>query len=204
MRSAIVLAGGRSTRMNGEKGLKELGGEALVNRVLRTIGDMVDEVILVVGSPEQREAYSRIVMHDITFTIDVYKDGSPLVGALTGFRSVSGEYALITACDMPFISRMAVETLFDEAQGHNGASYQWPNEWIEPLFAVYRVEPSLTKAVELYNSGDLRLRKILLQLPDVKMIPIDALRAVDPDLRTLFDADTEEALNEAEKILKKM
>ncbi len=190
--------------MNGEKGLKELGGEALVNRVLRTIGDMVDEVILVVGSPEQREAYSRIVMHDITFTIDVYKDGSPLVGALTGFRSVSGEYALITACDMPFISRMAVETLFDEAQGHNGASYQWPNEWIEPLFAVYRVEPSLTKAVELYNSGDLRLRKILLQLPDVKMIPIDALRAVDPDLRTLFDADTEEALNEAEKILKKM
>jgi molybdopterin-guanine dinucleotide biosynthesis protein A len=204
MRSAIVLAGGRSTRMNGEKGLKELGGEALVNRVLRTIGDMVDEVILVVGSPEQREAYSRVVKYDVTFAIDVYNDGSPLVGALTGFRSVSGEYALITACDMPFISRMAVETLFDEAQGHNGASYQWPNEWIEPLFAVYRVEPSLTKAVELYNSGDLRLRRILLQLPDVKMIPIDELRAVDPDLRTLFDADTEEALNEAEKILKKM
>jgi len=43
---------------------------------------------------------------------------------------------------------------------------------------------------------------VLLELPDVKMIPIEALRAFDPDLITLYDADTEDALREAEKILK--
>jgi hypothetical protein len=37
----------------------------------------------------------------------------------------------------------------------------------------------------------------------VKHIPIDALRERDPELFTLFDVDTEEAIIEAEKILEK-
>ena len=189
--------------MNGDKGLKELCGEALVNRVIRRVSERVDEVILVVGSEGQREAYSRVVDKGVTVVVDLYRDGSPLVGAITGLKHAKGEYAFMAACDMPFISDKVVETLFRASEGHDGAVYQWPNQWIEPLLAVYRVQPALGKALELYSSGDLRIRRILQNLPDVKMIPMDELRAVDPDLRNLFDADTEEALSEAEKILKK-
>ena len=203
MRSAIILAGGRSTRMNGDKGLRELCGEALVNRVIRRIGELVDEVLLVVGSEEQREAYSRVVDEDVALVVDLYSDGSPLVGAITGFKHAKGEYAFLAACDMPFISDEVVETLFDEGEGCNGAVFQWPNEWIEPLLAVYRVQPSLEKALELYGSGDLRVRRILQNLPKVKMIPMENLKAIDTDLHSLFDADTEEALREAENILEK-
>ena len=204
MRSAIILAGGRSTRMNGDKGLKELGGEALVNRVIRRVGVLVDEVLLVVGSEEQREAYSKVVDEDVTLLVDLYSDGSPLVGAITGLKHAKGEYAFMAACDMPFISDEVVEILFNEGEGHDGAVYQWPNEWTEPLLAVYRVKPSLEKALELYGSGDLRVRRILQNLPNVKMIPIENLKAIDADLHSLFDVDTEEALREAESILKKM
>ncbi len=203
MRSAIILAGGRSTRMNGDKGLRELGGEALVNRVIRRVGELVDEVLLVVGSDEQREAYSRVVDEDVTLVVDLYSDGSPLVGAITGLKHAKGEYAFMAACDMPFISDEVVETLFKEGEGYDGAVYQWPNEWIEPLLAVYRVQPSLEKALELYGSGDLRVRRILQNLPHVKMIPMEDLKAIDPDLLSLFDADTEEALREAESVLEK-
>jgi hypothetical protein len=35
------------------------------------------------------------------------------------------------------------------------------------------------------------------------MIPIENLKAIDADLHSLFDVDTEEALREAESILKK-
>jgi hypothetical protein len=66
------------------------------------------------------------------------------------------------------------------------------------------VKPSLEKALELYGSGDLRVRRILQNLPNVKMIPIENLKAIDADLHSLFDVDTEEALREAESILKKM
>jgi molybdopterin-guanine dinucleotide biosynthesis protein A len=204
MRSAIILAGGSSTRMNGDKGLKELGGEALVNRVIRRVSVLVDEVLLVVGSEEQREAYSKVVDEDVTLLVDLYSDGSPLVGAITGLKHAKGEYAFMAACDMPFISDEVVETLFNEGEGYDGAVFQWPNEWIEPLLAVYRVEPSLVKALALYGSGDLRVRRILQNLPNVKMIPIENLKAIDADLHSLFDVDTEEALREAESILKKM
>ena len=189
--------------MSVDKGLKELGGEALVNRVIRRVSELVDEVLLVVGSEEQRETYSRVVDEDVTLVVDLYSDGSPLVGAITGLKYARGEYAFLAACDMPFISDEVVETLFKEGEGYDGAVFQWPNEWIEPLLAVYRVKPSLEKALELYGSGDLRVRRILQNLPDVKMIPMDDLKAMDADLLSLFDADTEEALREAENILEK-
>jgi molybdopterin-guanine dinucleotide biosynthesis protein A len=202
MRTAIILAGGGSTRMKSDKGLRMLHGEPLVRHVIRRVVDHVDEVILVLGSEGQREDYSQIVGGDADMVVDMYGQGSPLVGAITGLSKAKGEYALISGCDMPFISGRVLAMLFEEGAGFDGAVFQWPNGWIEPLLAVYRVRPSLEKASELYESGDLRIRRILQNLPDVKMIPIERLKAFDPSLLTLFDADTEQALSEAEKISK--
>jgi molybdopterin-guanine dinucleotide biosynthesis protein A len=203
MRTAIILAGGRSTRIKGDKGLRMLQGEPLVRHVIRRMADRVDEVILVLGSEGQRRDYSQFVGGDAKLVVDLYGEGSPLVGAMTGLKSASGEYALITACDMPFTPHRSLETLFEEGAGFDGAVFQWPNGWTEPLPAVYRVRPSLEKASELYEAGDLRIRRVLQRLPDVTMIPIGDLKTIDPELRSLFDADTEKALQEAEKILKK-
>jgi molybdopterin-guanine dinucleotide biosynthesis protein A len=204
MRTAIILAGGGSTRMKSDKGLRELGGEPLVRHVIRRVSGHVDEVILVLGSEEQRRDYSRVLGGGADLVVDLYGEGSPLVGAITGFKSARGEYALVTACDMPFISRGALEMLFGEGDGFDGAVFQWPNGWIEPLLAVYRVRPSLEKALELHEWGDLRIRRILQNLPKVRMIPMERLEAMDPGLLTFFDADTEESLSEAEKIIKKL
>lgn len=203
MRSAIVLAGGGSTRMRSDKGLSELGGEPLATHVVRQLSDLVDEVFLVVGSEAQRMLYSGAMSGEAEILVDLYGDGSPLVGALTGFTRARGGYALVTGCDMPFISREAIRLLFNEAEGLDGAVFQWPNGWVEPLLAVYRVEPSLRVAEELYRAGNLRLRMILLELPKVKMIPIEALKGIDPELLTLHDVDDENSLREAEIILRK-
>ena len=97
-----------------------------------------------------------------------------------------------------------IRWLFDEAEGHDGATFEWPNGWIEPFLSVYRVELSLRIALELFEEKNMRLRIIIRRLPDVKHIPIDTLRERDPELLTLFDVDTIEAIVEAEKILEKM
>jgi molybdopterin-guanine dinucleotide biosynthesis protein A len=203
MRSAIVLAGGGSTRMRSDKGLRELGGEPLATHVVRRLSDLVDEVFLVVGSEAQRALYSGAMGGEAEILVDLYSDGSPLVGALTGFMRARGGYALVTGCDMPFISREAIRLLFNEAEGLDGAVFQWPNGWVEPLLAVYCVEPSRKIAEELYRTRNLRLRMILLELPRVKMIPMEALKKIDPGLLTLHDVDDENSLREAEKILRK-
>jgi len=202
MRSAIVLAGGGSTRMRSDKGLKTLAGVPLVVHTLGRLQDTVDEIVIVLGSEEQREAYAEVI-EDADMVVDLYDIGTPLVGAITGFEAVKGDYALVAACDMPFISPEAVDLLFREAEGHDGAVFQWPNGWIEPFLAVYKVGSALPVAQELIGEGNLRVRMILRRLGDVVMIPMDSLRVLDPDLLSLHDADTEESLLEAEKILKK-
>lgn len=204
MRSAIILAGGESTRMDGDKGLRILSGEPLVTHVVRQVSVVVDEVFLVVSSEEQRRSYSNIVGEDVKLLVDIYEDGSPLVGAITGFKNVKSMYALIVGCDMPFIITDAIQLLFRESEEFNGAVFEWPNGWIEPLIAVYPVEPSLKIALDLYRAGNLRIRMILNKLPNVRMIPVKVLREIDPELLTFYDADTDEALHKAEKMMEKI
>jgi molybdopterin-guanine dinucleotide biosynthesis protein A len=203
MRTAIVLAGGDSTRMKEDKGLMDLSSEPMVCRVVERVSTVVGEVLVVVGTLEQHVEYSEVLGGRVKILTDVYGDGSPLVGAITGLQRTRGEYALITACDMPFVSPDIVRWLFTEAEGRDGATFVWPNGWIEPFLSVYRVEPSLRIAGELFEEKNMRLRMILRRLPEVRHIPINSLKEKDPELLTLFDADNEEAIIEAEKKLEK-
>lgn len=202
MRSAIILAGGKSTRMGEDKGLKKLDNSAIVLHVIKRISHLVNEVLLVLGSEEQKEAYSQHISDAVRFVVDEYGEVASLVGALSGFKYAKGEYALLTGCDMPFISPEAVSYLFNVAENHNGATFQWENGWIEPLLAVYRVKPAYMMAEKLYSDGEYRLRMILKQLDDVKMIPMNDLRKIDRGILSFFDADTEELYEKAEELIK--
>lgn len=200
-RSGVVLAGGLSKRLGVDKGLRLLAGKPLVNHIVENIRDHVDEVIVVVASEEQKENYQRAVEGALIVT-DVYPDGSPLVGLMTGLSFCKYPYAFAVACDMPFVCGEAVEMLFAEAEGREGAVFEKPNGWIEPLAAVYHVETGFREAERLYREGDLRVRMIFLSLGDVALIPVERLIAVDPELRTFFDTDSEESFGVAEWIIK--
>ena len=204
MRSAVILAGGKSTRMKKDKGMTILSGKPLIQHVIECIEPAVDEIIIVVGSKSQVEPYESVVKGEARVITDVHEIDSPLIGALTGFREAQGEYTLLTGCDMPFINRKVVEHLFHSAEGYDGATYQWPNGWIEPLLAVYHVESSRALAEKQYSKGEMKLRMILYNLGNVNMIPMDQLRELDPDLITFYNANTEEMLTKAEKMLRKL
>ena len=201
IRSGIVLAGGSSKRLGVDKGLRILAGKPLVNHIVERIRDHVDEVIVVVASQEQKKNYQKVV-DDVLVVKDMYPESSPLIGLMTGLSFCNYPYAFAVACDMPFICDEAVEMLFAEAEGRDGAVFEKPNGWIEPLAAVYQVETALREAERLYIEDDLRVRMIFLSLGDVALIPVERLRVVDPELRTFFDTDSEDMFNEADRILR--
>jgi len=203
MRSAIILAGGKSTRMGEDKGLKKLDNRALVKHVIDRVSPLVDEVLLVLGSEEQKRAYSRQLGDSVRYVIDEYVEHASIIGAISGFKVAKGEYALLTGCDMPFISPKVVNLLFKKAEKHDGATFQWANGWIEPLLAVYHVKSASIIAEKLYSNKEMRLRMILYSLPDVNMIPMDELRKIDNDMLSFFDTDTGELYKKAEKLIKK-
>ncbi len=200
MRSGIILAGGDSQRMGVEKGLMDLDGKTIIQYVIDSLRPIVDEIIVVIGSMEKYPVFSEVV--NVHLVPDQYVDGSPLVGILSGLSEAKGEYAVVVACDMPFINTDLVDHLFNLSMGHDGILLVKPNGWIEPLPSVYRVSVSLKQAFQLRRQGESRIRRILEALPDVPRVPVNQLRVIDPDLLTFFDIDTEDSYREAVKILR--
>ncbi|MFH2111814.1 MAG: molybdenum cofactor guanylyltransferase [Candidatus Bathyarchaeota archaeon] len=199
MRSAVILAGGSSRRLGYDKGLRALAGKPLVSYAVDALRPLVDEVILVVASDAQRGSYRASLPASVKISVDMYPGGSPLVGLITGLTEARGDYALVTGCDMPFISPGPVELLFSRGEGRDGAVFLKPNGWIEPLLAVYRADTCLPEALRLLRAEDLRIRMVLRNLRDVAYVPASSL-GVDPEL-LFFDADTEERLAEAERLI---
>lgn len=184
--------------MGVDKGLILLAGKPIVAHVAERLTQVVDEVIVVVCSDSQSEAYRGIGARVI---IDAFRSDTPLIGAHTGLAEARGEYALLVAGDQPLVDPRVVEILFTEAEGHDAATPQWPNGWVEPLHSVYRAKPSAELALALERRGEKRLRLLLDSLPDVKRVPIDEVRRIDPELRTLIDIDTPEELDRVRRLI---
>ena len=199
--SGIILAGGSSRRLGFDKGLKKIAGKPIVRYVIDALSAEVNEIICVVESEERRQMYITALEKSAEVYCDKYNVGSPLIGLLTGLSHCKNEYAIVVACDMPFIQPSLISFLHNRALGHNGSVIVNPNNWIEPFLAVYRVIPSLAEANRLFRAGDLRLRMVLRNLPDIVYVKIEDINVNDKASMSLFDVDTGEKMALAEKIL---
>ena len=202
MRTGIILAGGDSKRIGTDKGLLDLNGRPLISYVIESLRPIVDEIIVVVGSEERIPNYRNAVEDDVQIFPDMYEDGSPLIGLITGLTHAQGTYAVVAACDMPFINSDLLDLLFLLSFDLNGTLLIKPNGWVEPLPAVYKVDIGRERADQMRMRGDLRLRKVLETLPDVARIQVERLKVIDPKLRSFFDLDTKDRYNEALRIIK--
>ena len=134
-RAGIILCGGRSSRMGGDKASLPFGRETLLARVLRRLAAMLDTVVVVAAARQPLPPSSR----GIIVVRDSLANHGPLEGLRCGLAALSSthEAALVTGCDVPFLSSAFVDCLFQRL-GHAAAAvvYDPPHYW--PLPAVYR------------------------------------------------------------------
>jgi molybdopterin-guanine dinucleotide biosynthesis protein A len=201
MMSAIVLAGGVSRRLGEPKGLTVLGGTPLILHVLNKIAVVAGEVVIVVSSEGQRKRFAAVVREMGRIVVDKRPVQTPLAGAQTGFETALGEYALLLACDTPFLSPEVLSFLLEASAGRNAAIPRWPNGNIEPLQAAYRVEAAARAAEEALNSGKLDMRSMLAHTGKIRYISTIVLRDLDPALRTFFNINTPNDLRVAEALI---
>jgi molybdopterin-guanine dinucleotide biosynthesis protein A len=186
--------------MGVDKSLMPLGGKPIVAHVAERLRLAVDEVIVVVSSESQSEAYRDLGARVV---VDIFHSDTPLIGAYTGLTEARGDYAFLVAGDQPLVNQRVVELLFSEAEGHDAATPTWPNGWVEPLHSVYKAKPAAKTALDLERRGEKRLRLLLDTLPDVNHVPIKTVEGVDPDLQTLIDVDTPDDLDKIRSLIEK-
>jgi molybdopterin-guanine dinucleotide biosynthesis protein A len=202
-RSAIVLAGGLSSRLGQDKGLQRLSNKPLVRYVLDTIKGLADETFVVVSSKAQAKSYENVVNSDTRVLIDSSNMRSPLVGASTGFESVHGSYCVVLSNDVPFVSRDVLSLMFELSAGKSAVIPRWPNGFIEPLQAVYQTELARQAAKEALNEGKLRMQAMVDKLHGVRFVSTLVLSQLDQELKTFFNVNTSSDLRKAEIMLER-
>jgi len=202
-RAAVVLAGGFSKRFGQDKGLVKLAGKPLVTHVLERASEVVDEVLVVVSSESQREAYSLIVPNKNKIFVDNENIQNPLIGALTGLTNTCAEYSLLLPCDTPFISGKVIELLFETCVGVDAAVPRWPNDYIEPLQAVYRTSSALDATRQALKHEEKRPLNMIRLLRRMRYLSTLVIQQLDPQLMTFFNVNTPLDLVRAEEMMKK-
>jgi molybdopterin-guanine dinucleotide biosynthesis protein A len=199
VRSAVVLAGGRSTRFgNGDKAVADLAGTPMVRRVADRVTAAVDEVVLncrVDQEPALRGALDGVGV-PVSVALDPEPDRGPTAGLAAGLDAAEGEYAAVVACDMPFVDSAFLDALFERADGHDAAVPR-PGEWYQTTQAVYRTD-SVADACERVLRDEDADGRILTALADLDVVAVDR-NAVEEyaSMRTFENVNTREELRAA-------
>lgn len=200
--SAVVVAGGVSKRFGQDKGLVMLAGKPLILHVLDRLDAVIDDVVVVVNSEEQKRKFAAVAGQKARVVVDKANVQSPLVGALAGFESVKCEYTLLSACDTPFLSNQMLSLLLDVCVGKNAAIPRWPNGNIEPLHAAYCAKTATEAARTALGESRRDMRSMIANMRNIRYISTLALRQFDPKLNTFFNINTPNDLQRAEAFIR--
>jgi molybdopterin-guanine dinucleotide biosynthesis protein A len=106
---------------------------------------------------------------------DIFPNWGALGGLHAALAACKREWAIVVACDLPFVSAQLLEYLTSLRDHHDAIVPLQADERPQPLCALYRIEPCLPRATELIESGHRRPRD-LLQLVNTRWVPFSELR----------------------------
>jgi len=190
-----VLAGGAARRYGGRpKGLVELGGRRILDRVVDAVSGVTGAPPLLVANAPDGPGW-RPDLHTVP---DVRPGCGSLGGIYTAVVSGTGP-VLCIAWDMPFVTPGLLGALVDGSAGYDAFLPESDGKrGVEPLCAVYG--PACAPAIERRLAlGDL---KAIGFHPEVKVgtLPLERVREFgEPDV-LFFNVNTPEDLERAEAV----
>ena len=147
--SVFVLAGGRSTRMGTDKARLTLQGQSFVERVAAELSAVTPSVTIVGNNSTAIQAGI-----DLPTVSDIYPDWGALGGVHAALSACFAAWALIVACDFPFVTRELFARLNSFREGFDAVAPIQSDGIPQPLCALYRAGPCLGRAEQLIKSGE--------------------------------------------------
>ena len=181
--TAVILAGGNSTRMKSNKALLPYSGELFIERIYRQLAAIFPEVILVTNTPE---LYSFLPCRNVP---DIYPGMGSLAGIHAGLSQSRTPYIFVVACDMPYLNETLIRRLAADIEEQDVVVPE-SDGGLEPLHAIYG-KGALPAMEEALAKGE---RKIVDCFTRVKttVIPREEVEAIDPQFLSFRNINTPE------------
>jgi molybdopterin-guanine dinucleotide biosynthesis protein A len=155
--AGFILTGGQSRRMGTDKSRLMLGGRSFLEHIAGQLS-LLTSCVTVVGNDTEAQL-------KIPTVPDVYPQWGALGGVHAALAACSAVWALIVACDFPFVTGELFARLASFREGAEAVAPIQSDGIPQPLCALYRVEPCLGRADHLIKSGE---RKPLALLQSVQ------------------------------------
>lgn len=159
--SGIVLAGGRSSRMGQDKTLMSVNAETLIERTIRELRKVADEVII---ASNQKSKYNIPGTIEIP---DIFPGRGPLGGIHAGLLAARYPLSFVVAADMPFFTADMANYLLSKSAGYDVVAPEINHYW-EPLCAVYAKD--CLQAIEQFLVAD--VKKVYAFYPCVRVLKV--------------------------------
>jgi len=176
---AFILAGGASSRMGTDKSQLPLEGQTFTERIAETLLKLTDSVFIV-----GRQAES-----GLPNVADVYPQWGALGGLHAAVTACKREWAIVVACDLPFVSAELFSFLAEKRVGHEAVVPVQEDGRPQPLAALYRVDPCRQRSTELIEAGHRRPLD-LLEAVETRWISFAEVRNLDQAERFFVNINT--------------
>ncbi len=186
--AAIVLAGGRSSRMGSAKAALDWHGSTLLRRVTGIVARSVDGPVIVVSAPGQ-------ALPALDGAVEIVADDregrGPLQGLAAGLAAVGDRapIAYVSSTDVPLLHPAFVSAVVNALGDDIDVVLPEVDGYRQPLSAAYRVD-LLGTVNDLIAAGRMRPaflfeRSRVLHMGETDLLRDAALARLDPDLRSV-------------------
>ena len=154
--TAIVLAGGKSSRMGSDKALLLYKNKTFLEHVVCAIKPLVDEVIIVSNNKDHQ-------LDDCTTIPDLILNSGPIAGIYSGLKHSKTENNLVLSCDIPLVKSSILEIVIKNNDSDKEVIQLMNEQNRMPLIALYkkRLAPYFLSQL---NKGQRRLMDVIRNL----------------------------------------
>jgi len=194
--TGVILAGGMSTRLGRDKAVEPLAGQPLIGRVLSMLSDVTDTSVVVVN--DEARGAELPLPEDVAVAVDAYPDSGSLGGIFTGLQAASADWALVVACDMPFLNPTLLARMLELRADHDVIAPVLDGR-PEPTHALYS-KACLPHMEERLQHGKLKITGFYEDV-GVRYITEDEVNLLDPDRLSFFNVNTQDDLDRAKALV---
>jgi len=193
--SCIILAGGKSSRLENDKVLETVGNRSLLQRVISGVSLLSNDIIIVTAS--EQTVPECIDYPKLRIVTDICPGKGPLGGIYTGLATSTSFYNLVVASDMPFLNQALLHYMIQLSANFDLVAPR-VGDLVEPLHTVY-TKNCLAPIEHMIKQGKLRVN-LFFSLVKARYVEAEEIERFDPEHLSFFNVNTEADLKRAREL----